>query len=731
LPITGKELILPLKNFTKIHHSKIPKMKNIPIYAIVLSIVMMTGCTNQKRIKYPETKKVDQTDDYFGTQVADPYRWLENDTSAETEAWVKAENAVTFAYLEKIPYREKIKERLTKIWNYPKVSAPFKRGGHFFLFRNEGLQNQDVAFIKDALDGAERMILNPNKLSEDGTVSLTDFTPSKDGKYIGYGISRGGSDWNEFYVKSIATGNDLSDHLEWIKFSPMAWYNDGFFYSRYEKPAGGTELSAENKNNRLYYHKIGDLQDKDLLVFEDAANPYRSFASQVTEDGRYLVLYAFETTTGNALYVKDLKKENSGFVKLVDTFDNNYSVIDHANGQLLIRTDFGAPKYRVMAVDMNNPAKEKWVELIPEKENVLNGVSLIGGKLIAEYMKDAHSKVELYDLAGKYLYDINFPILGTVSGFSGTNEDTITFYSLTSFTTPSIVYKYNVMTNTSTEYSRSKIDFNPDPYETKQVFFTSKDGTKVPMFIVYKKGIELNGKNPTLLYGYGGFNVTYTPRFSIGRVVLLENGFVFALASIRGGGEYGEDWHKAGTLLKKQNVFDDFIAATEYLIDNKYTSSEKLAIEGGSNGGLLIGAVVNQRPDLFHVALPEVGVMDMLRYHKFTIGKYWASDYGTSEDSQEMFRNLYAYSPLHNIKAGLKYPAIMATTADHDDRVVPAHSFKYMATMQENYKGLNPVLIRIETSAGHGGGTPTTKMINEYTDLWSFVMYNLCVTPKY
>ena len=468
-----------------------------------------------------------------------------------------------------------------------------------------------------------------------------------------------------------------------------------------------------------------------MLIYKDASHPDRMFSAQVTDDNKYLIMYATESTNGNALYVKDLEKKNSDFVELVGTFDQNYNVIEHFDGKLYIMTDSGAPKFHLLAADMKNPDREAWIEVIPEKENVMTSVSIVGGKLIAEYMKDARSEVEVYDPAGKYLYNIDFPILGSVSGFGGKAEDQITFYTITSFTTPSIVYKYDVANNTSEEYSRSKIDFDTDKYEAEQVFYTSKDGTKIPMFLVHKKGIKLDGNNPALLYGYGGFNISLTPRFSITRLVLLENGFVVAIANLRGGGEYGESWHKAGTLYNKQNVFDDFIAAAEYLIDNKYTSSKKLAIEGGSNGGLLIGAVVNQRPDLFRVALPEVGVMDMLRYHLFTIGKHWASDYGTSEDSAAMFKYLYAYSPLHNIKPGLNYPAIMATTADHDDRVVPAHTFKYIATLQATYKGNNPILVRIETSAGHGAGTPTSKIIDEYADLWSFVMYNLDVKPTY
>jgi prolyl oligopeptidase len=699
--------------------------------AMIILLTLTISCSNEKRPDYPITSKVDQVDDYFGTPVPDPYRWLEDDNSEETKAWVQAQVAVTSAYLEQLPYREKIRERLTAIWDFPKESAPFKEGGRYYIFRNDGLQNQDVVYMKETLDGKEEVILDPNAFSEDGTISLTDLSPSRDGRYLGYGISRGGSDWNEYKVLDLATREELPDHLLWIKFSGMAWYRDGFFYSRYEKPEEGTELSGENKNCRIYYHRIGNPQETDRMIFEEPAFPYRSFVAQVTEDEKYIIITAYESTHGNALYIKDLTDSEGVWEKLVDNFDNNYSLVNHVNGKLYVMTDFGAPKYRLMAIDMNNPARNNWSTVIPEKENVLTGISMIGGRLIANYMKDARSKVEIFDLEGAYLYDIELPILGSVSGFNGKWADTTTFYSLSSFTTPSIIYHYDVLRNTSAEYHRTPIDFDPDLYEARQVFYNSKDGTKIPMFIVHKKGLELNGTNPALLYGYGGFNVSLTPRFSITRLILLENGFVFALANIRGGGEYGEEWHQAGIKMKKQNVFDDFIAAAEYLIGQGYTSSGKLAIQGGSNGGLLVGAVVNQRPELFGAAIPEVGVMDMLRYHKFTIGKFWATDYGTSEDSKEMFGYLYDYSPLHTIRGDVEYPAIMVTTADHDDRVVPAHSFKYAATLQEKYRGSRPVLIRIETSAGHGAGTPTTKIINEYSDIWAFLMKNLDVAPIY
>lgn len=689
------------------------------------------GCESQQKYEYPETRKMDQTDEYFGTQVADPYRWLEDDKSDETAEWVKAQNEVTFGYLEKIPFRDDLEKRLTEIWDYPRVSAPYKKGGRYFLFKNDGLQNQDVVYVKESLDAAEQVLLDPNTFSDDGTVSLTGFTPSPDGKYIGYGISRGGSDWDEFYVMDPETRELYDDKVMWVKFSPMAWYGDGFFYSRYPEPEEGDELSGMNLYNKVYYHKVGDPQSEDEQIYEDAKNPGWSFAPGVTDDRELLILYVYESTDGNAIYYKPLNKKKSKFTRLIDNFDDNYDVVEHMNGKLLIRTDKDASKYRLVLVDLENPGEENWVEVLPEKEDVLSSVSVVGGKIIARYMKDAHSIVEVYDLDGKYLYEIEIPVLGTVYGFSGDIDDKITFYTVTSFTTPSIVYKYDVENNISEEYSRSKIDFDPNLYEVKQDFYNSKDGTRIPMFIVHKKGLEQNGKNPALLYGYGGFNVSITPSFSVTRLPLLENGFVLAVANLRGGGEYGEEWHQAGTKLNKQNVFDDFIAAADYLIGEGYTNPDKLAIQGGSNGGLLIGAVINQRPDLFGVALPAVGVMDMLRYHQFTIGKFWATDYGTSEDSPEMFHYLLGYSPLHNISPEKDYPAVLVTTADHDDRVVPAHSFKYIATLQENYKGPNPVMIRIETKAGHGAGKPTAKIIEEYADVWAFTMYNLDVEPEY
>ena len=705
-------------------------MKKLNLLIILLALIMAQACNNPQTIKYPDTKKVDQVDEYFGTKVEDPYRWLENDTTKETKAWVKAQNEVTFDYLNKIPFREKVEKRLTKIWDYPKESAPFKEGGHYFVYKNSGLQNQSVIYIKEDLEDEGKVFINPNTLSEDGTVSLTNFEVSDDGKYAAYGISRGGSDWREFYVRDVATGEDLDDHIMWAKFSGISWYKDGFFYTRYPSPEKGDKLSGVNENNKVYYHKIGTDQSQDELIYEEPENPQRGFGAQVTEDDKYLFLYTTESTSGNGLYFKRLDKRHAKFTKLITNFENDYGVVGHYNGKFFVRTNDGAPKYRLMAVNPENPEKENWEELIPEAEEVLNSVSVVGGKMFTNYMEDAHSVVKVFEMNGEYLYNIDTE-LGTISGFSGEKEDNITFYTLTSFTSPSTIYKYNVAENQSTVYKHSGIDFDPEKYETKQVFYESKDGTEIPMFVTYKKGLELDGTNPTLLYGYGGFNVSLTPRFRITMVPWLENGGVYVQANIRGGGEYGEDWHLAGTKMNKQNVFDDFIAAAEYLIDKGYTNPDRLAIQGGSNGGLLVGAVTNQRPELFEVALPAVGVMDMLRYHKFTIGRYWASDYGTSEDSEEMFDYLYNYSPLHSVKSGKEYPAILVTTADHDDRVVPAHSFKYIATVQEKDTGYNPTLIRIETKAGHGAGTPTSKAIEQATDIMSFVWYNMDFVPEF
>jgi prolyl oligopeptidase len=612
------------------------------------------------------------------------------------------------------------------------MSTPYKAGGYYFFTKNNGLQNQSVYFIQKDLDSEAEMFLDPNTLSEDGTVALTQFSVSNNGKYLGYGVSRGGSDWNEFFVKDISARQDLADHIQWVKFSSMAWSGNSFYYSRYPQPEEGNKLKGANSNSRIYLHKVGTSQDADQLIYEDPANPNWSFYPDVTNDEKILVISVSESTSGNALYVKNLTVKNAELVKIVDDFKSDYGVVEHVDGKLLVVTNHDAPRYRLIEIDLKNPARENWKDVIPEDDSaVLKNVSFVGGKLIANYQKDAHSVVKLYSAEGVMESDLNLPGLGTVGGFYGKSTDDLTFYSYSSFTQPSSIYKFNVKENRSELFHQTEIDFDTNGYETKQVFFESKDGTQIPMFIVHKKGLELNGNNPAWIYGYGGFNSSLTPAFDIRRLVWLENGGVYAMVNLRGGGEYGQAWHEAGTKMNKQNVFDDFIAATRYLIAEDYTNSGKIVAQGGSNGGLLIGAVVNQAPELYKVAFPQVGVLDMLRYHKFTIGRFWATDYGTSEDSPEMFEYLKNYSPLHNIREGVEYPAIMVTTGDHDDRVVPAHSFKYAATLQKIYKGKNPVVIRIETQAGHGAGKPTSKVIDEWADIYSFAFKNIGYTPTY
>lgn len=702
-----------------------------------LAIMVLISCQQGEKKKfslyYPETKRGETVDDYFGTKVPDPYRWLEDDNSAETKAWVKEENKLTNGYLETIPFREKIRERYTDLWNYPKKSAPFKSGGVWFQYRNEGLQNQSILYKLSNYDDQEGIVfLDPNTFSDDGTVSLSGFEVSDDGKYAAYSISTGGSDWREIKVLDVETGNELDDHINWVKFSGTSWLNSGFFYSRYPAPAAGDALKGENKNSQVYFHEVGTQQKEDQLVYEDPTHPDWGFGAYVTEDKKVLILSISESTSGNAFYVKNIQKnKENDFIKVVENFENDYNVLDHDNGKLLVLTNFNAPNYKVIEIDMARPQQENWKDIIPEKEEVLSNVSILNKKIITTYMKDAHDICRVFNTKGKYLYDIELPVIGSVGGFGGKKEDTFTFYSVSSFTTPSTIYKYEVGTNKSELFQESEINFDYDSYETEQVFYPSNDGTMIPLFIVHSKEMELDGNNPVLLYGYGGFNISLTPSFSMRTTVWLENGGIYAVANIRGGGEYGEKWHEAGTKMNKQNVFDDFYSASKYLIGNGYTNPQKLAIMGGSNGGLLIGAVVNQHPNTFKVAIPAVGVMDMLRYHKFTIGRYWATDYGTSEDSKEMFEYLYNYSPLHNIQGDKEYPATMVLTADHDDRVVPAHSFKYIATLQAYYKGENPQLVRIESDAGHGSGKPTSKYIDEYTDIMAFIFYNMGITPEY
>lgn len=709
-------------------------MKNIYTKLILILLIQyfsISILTNaQTRIEYPMTKKNNQVDNYFGTEVSDPYRWLEETDSPEVKEWVEQENKITFDYLNNIPFREKIKQRINEIWNYPWYSRPRKTAKNYFFFKNNGLQNQSVLYIQKDLNSEPEVFLDPNTFSEDGTVALGYIIDSKDGNYLAYTVSTSGSDWREVNVMDVATKKKLDDNLKWIKYSGVSWYKNGFYYSRYDEPVGENIYTTSNKFHKVYYHKLGTKQDEDELIYEDKNNPDRSFYTETTEDEKYLILTVdIIGKKGNSLYFKDLSNPLSQFIPIVEDFDYSYWALDNIGNKLLIMTNKDAPKYKLMLADLDHPSIP-WETIIPEQDMVLNSIHFVDGKLIAAYMKDVTSRVYVYDSTGKFLNEVKLPALGSVGGFGGKRYDKQVFYTFTSFTYPADIYMYDIEKQQSTLFKKSEVKFNPDKYEAKQVFYKSKDGTSIPMFIVNKKGVVLNGDNLTLLYGYGGFNISMEPYFSISRLILLENGGIFAMPNIRGGGEYGEDWHNAGMLLNKQNVFDDFIAAAEYLIKEKYTSPQKLAISGGSNGGLLIGAVLNQRPDLFKVAFAAVGVMDMLRYQKFTAGKYWISEFGASDDSVS-FKNLYSYSPLHNIKEGLNYPAVLVTTADHDDRVVPLHSFKYIATLQDKYKGSNPVLIRIETKAGHGSGTPTDKIIDENTDLWSFMFYNMRIVPKY
>jgi prolyl oligopeptidase len=690
---------------------------------------MLFACNPKTKIEYPETVKDDIVDTYFGIEVADPYRWLENDTSQATAAWVEAQNKVTFGYLDKIPFRAKLKEELTELTDYEKYGSPYKKNGKYYFFKNDGLQNQSVLYVQETLDSEPKVVLDPNKLSEDGTVALSSISFSKDGKYLAYAISRSGSDWREIYVINLATGQLLEDKILWAKFSGAAWKGDGFYYSAYDAPVAGKEFSDVNENHKIYYHKIGEPQSKDKLVYQNLKYPKRFYSVSVSEDERVLFIYESGAGRGNALYMQDLTKNSAPVVQLADNLDNTYVPIDVLGDRILFYTNDGAAKYMIMEASVSAPQLKNWKVLVPESDNVLSGAQIIGGKLILTYDKDASNHPYIYGLDGKMISEVKLPALGSV-GFSGDKDDTEAFFVFTSFTFPTSIYRFDVEKNTTELYRAPKVKFNPEDFETEQVFYTSKDGTSVPMFLVYKKGLKRDGKNPVMLYGYGGFNVSLNPGFSTSRIPFLESGGIYVQANLRGGGEYGEAWHVAGTKMQKQNVFDDFIAAAEYLIAEKYTNPDKIAIVGGSNGGLLVGACMNQRPDLFKVAIPQVGVMDMLRYHKFTIGWNWASDYGTSEDSKEMFEYLNAYSPLHNLKAGTKYPATLITTADHDDRVVPAHSFKYAAALQAANDGTNPTLIRIETKAGHGGGKPIAKVIDEQTDMYSFMMYNLGMSLK-
>ena len=684
---------------------------------------------NNNTMTYPKTNKIDASDTYFGNTVKDPYRWLEDDRSTETKAWVEAENLVTQNYLKRIPFRPAIKSRLETLWNYEKFTAPFKEGAFTYFYKNDGLQNQYVLY-RQKEKGNPEVFLNPNTFSKDATTSLAGIEFSKDGSIAAYQISEGGSDWRKVITLNTVNQEIIGDTLIDVKFSGLAWKgNEGFYYSSYDKPAEGSQLSGLTQFHKLYFHRNGSSQKEDMLVFGGEQTQRRYIGAGVTDDERFLVITAAESTTGNELYFQDLSKPGSPIVNIVNDFKGDHSIIDNQGSKLFIFTNLNAPNYKVVTVDASNPGPENWKDLIPETDNVLN-ISTAGGKIFANYLKDATSLVLQYDMDGNLERNVTLPGVGSASGFYAKKSEKELYYTFTSYIYPPTIFKYIIANGQSIEYKKSGVKFDPSNFVSKQVFYTSKDGTKIPMIITHKKGIELNGKNPTLLYGYGGFSVSLTPAFSTSNIILLEQGGIYAVPNLRGGGEYGEKWHLAGTKMNKQNVFDDFIAAAEYLISNKYTSKEYLAVSGGSNGGLLVGAVMSQRPELFKVALPAVGVLDMLRYNKFTAGAGWAYDYGTAEDSKEMFEYLIKYSPYHALKPGVSYPATLITTADHDDRVVPAHSFKFAARLQEFHKGASPALIRIETNAGHGAGKPTTKIIEEQVDKWAFMLYNMGLTYK-
>ncbi len=706
-------------------------MKKVLAALAVLSLITaLASCAKETRsVKYPVTKTVDQVDDYFGVKVPDPYRWLEDDNAAEVKEWVKAENEVTFGYLAQIPFREKIRSRLTDIYNYPRFSSPVRAGEYYFFSKNDGLQNQSVIYVQKGLDGTPEVFIDPNALSADGTVraNLAGFSP--DFKYVAVSRGEAGSDWSELRVMEIATKKELPDVVRWLKFSRASWLNDGFFYSGYDEPAPGRELTAKNEFQKVFFHRLGDPQEKDALVYEDREHPLRYLNMDVSEDQAYAFLTVSEGTSGNELFWKPLAAKDGEFQVLIKGFDTDSSVVDNVGDKFLVHTNHGAPNYRVVRIDPADPDPGKWVDVIPERPEVLLSANTAGGQLFCAHLKDVLTRFSQHGLDGALVREIELPGLGTAGGFGGWKDDTTVFYTFTSYTNPPTIFKYDVASGASEVFRKAEVKFDPADYETKQVFYASADGTKVPMFIVHRKGLELDGKNPAYLTAYGGFNSSVRPGFNPSLLPLLENGGVFAEPALRGGGEYGEAWHKAGMLLNKTNVFDDFIAAAEYLINEKYTTKDLLAIEGGSNGGLLVGAAMTRRPDLFRVAFPAVGVMDMLRYHKFTVGWGWVVEYGSS-DNEKDFRNLYGYSPLHNIKPGVCYPATLVTTADHDDRVVPAHSFKFAAALQAAQSCSRPALIRIETRSGHGSSN-VTKAIDLLTDQWSFMFHNMKVIPNY
>jgi prolyl oligopeptidase len=715
-------------------------LKVVSLILLLTSMIHFLSCKNNPgstadnqtaidtALIYPETRKDTITDDYFGTKLADPYRWLEDDHSEETKAWVTEQNKLTFTYLDKIPFRKDLRNRIEKLFNYEKCGTPFKEAGNYYYFKNDGLQNQDVLFASNQLKDSAKIVIDPNTFSKDGTTSLSGFSFSKDGKYMAFQVSEGGSDWNKIIIRDLSTNQYLQDTVRWVKFSGAAWQGNGFYYSRYPEPKGTGELSAKNENHSVYFHKSGTPQSMDQLVYSDPKNPLRNAYASLTEDERFLVLGTSESTSGNALAIKDFKNKKPSFQWLVNTFDSDYNVIGNSGDSIFIHTNNESPNWKLFVVNIKNPKKENWINVIPETTDVLQSVNLIGGKLIATYLHNASSAVKIFDLQGKLLKELELPELGSVGGFSGKQDEQEAFYSFSSFIRPNTVYRLDLNDFKSEIFFAPEIEgYNPDLYTTQQVWYTSKDGTKVPMFLTHKKDFAKGKAAPTLLYAYGGFDVSITPSFAVSRLTILENNGIYAVANLRGGGEFGKAWHMAGTKEKKQNVFDDFAAAADYLVNENYTDRNHLAIQGGSNGGLLIGATITQRPDICKVAFPAVGVLDMLRYHKFTIGWAWATDYGTSE-TKEGFDYLIKYSPLHNAKPAA-YPATLITTADHDDRVVPAHSFKFAAAMQEAQQGTNPMLARIDVSAGHGAGKPTTKRIDEAADVLSFMFYNMKVTP--
>jgi prolyl oligopeptidase len=695
----------------------LPKVINI-------SLLFTSLCLNTfSQMIYPETKALKQVDDYHGIKVDDPYRWLEDDNSKETKTWVESQNKVTNQFMAQISYKDKVKERLTALWNFDKMSTPFKKGKLFFSFRNNGLQNQSVFYSQTSLLDNPVVVLDPNTLSNDGTTSLSGMDISKDGNYLAYGISKAGSDWVEIHVKDIVTKKDLTDVIKWVKFSGIAWKGNGFYYSRYDEPSNDKAFTQKNEFHKIYYHTLGKPQAEDELIYEDKAHPDRNFSAQITHDENYLIIYGSETTSGQSLMIKDLSQSQNKFIPIVSNFDNEYGVMENIGNQFYVYTNYKAPRYRLVKISLNNPSQDNWEDVLAQKDDLLEGVSFCGNKLISNYLVNVSSKLYLHNMSGKVEKEISLPGICKVNGVNSSREENFALYSVVSFTSPEEIYFYDARVGVSRRIFKPNSTFQSNQYETKQVFYKSKDGTNVSMFITHKKGIELNGNNLCFVFGYGGFNISYTPEFRIDRAVFLEAGGIYCVPNLRGGGEYGEDWHMNGTKCKKQNVFDDFIAACDYLVQNKYTSHEKLAIHGRSNGGLLIGAVMTQRPDIAKVAIPTVGVLDMLRFHLFTIGRAWTVDYGCSENKEE-FECIYKYSPLHNVKKA-NYPATLILTGDHDDRVVPAHSFKFAATLQKNNIGSNPVLIRVDVNAGHGAGKPTDKQIAEFADMWSFVFFNL------